>query len=307
MARYCFYCGRALSPGEKCTCREDTTSPEKADSGASRSGYNTDKSTNRAKKNNNSTGFNQASSGSWKNKFKNKYTSNKEKNFKHSKTKNKTFYKPDKAAIFAGFQQILRYFTRPADTIRQASQFADQRKAFLLLFIECIAGGFLFISMTRQSRLSALMELTIIKTGLRVTFMNNLFLFAQGIAFILCLHFIIIALIYTTLRFIARQPTDFIRLYSAISPVSFYSTIFIFMAISALSTSLVHAGFFLCCSFAISTIIIFLAIRQLCQLNENRALILSILLMVVYGAIISVLIGLTMPVLSTLFDMSIVI
>lgn len=309
MARYCFYCGRALSPGEKCTCREDSKNKTDATPGSNQQ-------TSHAKKadfnnNQNSRGKNQpnkASNSSWVDKLKQK-TRNRSARSGTSKSTRRNinskplFSKPDKMAVFASLQQLVRFFTKPAETVRQAVQYADRRKAVILLSIESMAGGILLSALSGKEAFSGLFQLTIVQTGSRSAPLNTLFLFMQGVSLVLSMHLILASLLYFLLKLFLRQPVDFTRLISAISPVSFYSALFLLMSSMAIKGSMFYAVMLLVVCFGMTMMMMFITLRQLCQIDENKAAGYTALLMTAYAAIISLMVSQIAPVLKTLFDM----
>lgn len=310
MARYCFYCGRALSPGEKCTCRED--SKKKTDSATG-----SDQQSSYAKSAESSSSYDAGgksqsqsrSSASWADRFKQQRERSqasraKARSTTASRPKTKPiFRKPDKMAVFASMQQLIRFFTKPADTIRQAVQYADRRKAVILLGIESLTGGFLLAALSGKDEFSGLFQLTIIQTGSRSAALNNLFLFMQGFSLVLSMHLILASLLYFLLKVFVRQPVDFTRLISSISPISFYSALFLLMSSMAISGSMFYAVMLLVVCFGMTMMVMFITLRQLCQVDENRAAGLTALLMTAYAAVISLMISQIAPVLKTLFDM----
>ncbi len=303
MARYCFYCGRALAPGEKCTCREDSKkkpnqSSSTSSAGPSFSGSKNTKSANTASSNRNSwfEGFRQR-------KQKASEPNRSSKKAHTVKTGRSAFKKPDRAALFAGLQQFMRYFTKPADTVRQSIQFSDKRKAFILLGIEALMGGFLLMGVSGQKYITSLFQLTIVQTNLHNPVISKLFLFAQGISMVISLHLVLTALLYLTIKIAARQTVDFIRLLTAISPISFYSALFMLLSLSALPGSMFYAIMLLIAGFGASTLVTHMTFKHLCQLDDNRTFGLTVVLMTAYAAVISLLISQIAPVLTTLFDM----
>lgn len=308
MARYCFYCGRALSPGEKCTCREDsrkkTDSADGSDQQASHA-----KTTESFSKKDPATGSqaNKRASSSWAEKLNQQREKNRTARAKAAagvKPRSKPiFRKPDKMAVFASLQQFIRFFTKPADTVRQAVQFADRRKAVILLTVEGLTGGILMAALAAKDEISGLFQLTIIQTGSRSAILNGLFLFMQGVSLVLSLHLILAALLYFLLKIFVRQPVDFTRLISSISPISFYSAMFLLMSSMAMRGSMFYAVMLLVACFGMTMMMMFITLRQLCQIEENRAAGLTALLMTAYAAVISLMISQIAPVLKTLFDM----
>jgi hypothetical protein len=197
----------------------------------------------------------------------------------------------------------MRYFTKPADTVRQSIQFSDKRKAFILLGIEALMGGFLLMGVSGQKYITSLFQLTIVQTNLHNPVISKLFLFAQGISMVISLHLVLTALLYLTIKIAARQTVDFIRLLTAISPISFYSALFMLLSLSALPGSMFYAIMLLIAGFGASTLITHMTFKHLCQLDDNRTFGLTVVLMTAYAAVISLLISQIAPVLTTLFDM----
>jgi hypothetical protein len=300
MARYCFYCGRALSPGEKCQCREKGNEPvaqknsgEKARTKDKSDSFSAGRSPKSKK----------ASDSFFK--FKNKQTRGRKEKKRFNTAS--SFQMPDRIAIMTGLRQFAGFFTRPAETIRQSAQYANRRKAVLLLSLNCVFGGFMLLAMSRHEQLGKIMQLTIVQTQLSSGFFNSFFMFIQGVGFTLSLYGLLLVLVYIVLRWIVRQPVDLIRLISALAPINFYSTLFILLAIMSLSGSLIHSVLLLACALSITTLTLFISLRQLSHLDENRIFSLIILILIVYSALVSLLFSLILPLLATLFDKSIVI
>lgn len=319
MARYCFYCGRALSPGEKCQCREKPKPQSGSEESTDQPGQHTtnNKSSDRSPKADREGFFNRssstgASSTSSKHtrKTQTEWTKGRsaDKFSNARKTKNRSnFQMPDRMAVLTGLAQFARFFTRPADSIRHSAQYANKRKSFLFLLLNCLMGGFLLLVLSRQNQAGVLLQLNIVQAQLRSSFVTGLFLFFQGISLTLCLHGLLIVLTYAGLRWIIRQPVDLIRLVSALGPVNFYASLLLLMTIMAVPGSLIHAALLLAATLTVTMLVLFLSLRQLCQVDEDRLFSLVILILIVFCALASFLFGLTLPLFSTLFDQSIIL
>lgn len=339
MARYCFYCGRALDAGEKCQCRTQSQAASSAQSSSEysaagqpaagaesreqsgkssrrRSGRPAaDRSTNKSKPSDNpfKAAF-RSSFGSDKAQGTTSQTDRQPKRKAwagsyatgHSATHTRPSIKLDKDAVWAGLHQFTRYLIKPADTIRQAAQFSDRRRAFVLLTIQSLLGGLFMLLSAYQPQIGTLLQLTITNTRINIPFLNGLFLFIQGMGLSLAAGLLMALLTYVLLRWVYHQPVDLIRLISALSPSVLYFTLFLLAALPAMTVSLIHSLLLIAAGFALAVIAVFLALRQLTGLDENKVFAMTAMILLVYAALMSMLLGLAVSFLSALLDQSVV-
>jgi hypothetical protein len=310
MARFCFYCGRELLSGEKCQCRSNSTPDQGAartDSGSQSSGPS-------------SAGQSAGPTGTSAKKARGRSFFNR---FQHMKPKPDTGNgrqygstagrtsrqrrPPDLVTILTNLQQITRYFTRPADTIRQAAQFSDRRRTFLLLGTQAILGGAAMVLAAGQPQFTAILQLTIANSPQSLPFFSALFIFLQGFGLTLAANLLLILIDHLLLRYLYRQPVDLIRLLTAQSPAFLYFNLFSLSALLALPGSLISCLLMLIAGFALAGVAHFLALRQITGFDENRSFILLASILLVYATLLAMLFNLAMPVIKSLLDQSIVL
>jgi hypothetical protein len=313
MARYCFYCGRELSAGEKCNCRTNGAASGQT---AASANHQADA---------------RASAGSRKHcsafrrfiQFFNPFSPESDVQSARQKpaakaAKNRPAYKSGQAgrAGAAGLSwqslkpslvQIGRYVIRPADSLSQAAFGSVRQPVVLVLVLQGIGGGLLLLSATRQTFLQSLLSINIAPLWENSGFFNVLSIFAQGFSFTLAGSLVLTLLYFLALRFLYRQPTGFQQLLSGLCPSFFYTTLFLFAALLILRTSLFNAAMLLLVSFAVSALAHFLAMRQILAQDDNRSLSLVIFVLILYSGILAAILNLTLPLFRAFLDQSAVV
>lgn len=213
----------------------------------------------------------------------------------------------DLAGLLTSLMQITRYFNRPADTIRQAAQYANRRRTFLLLALQGVLGGAALLAASWQPQFSVILQLTIVSTRQAQPLVSGLFIFLQGLGITLVANLILILIDHLALRYLFRQPVDFIRLLSGQNPALLYFNLFLLSALLSLPVSLISSLLMLVAGFALAAIAHFLALRQITGFDENRTFTLIAFVMLVYSAFLATLFNLALPVLKNLLDQSVVL
>lgn len=327
MARFCFYCGRALADGEKCTCRSQDSQADSASSQAT--GQATGQpaggrsSGNPASATAGAAGGTASSSGSraarspaaagFAEKARRFFRTNNlfgtESKQQHGNRQQSTSRRVDLS--WAGIRQTLRhlaqYLIRPADSVRLAAQETERQPVLLVLTIQSVAGGFFLLAAARQSVMQALLSLNISSVQGSVGFINGLFIFVQGFGVSLASSLLIVLLYHLALRYLFRQQSSFRQLLAALCPAFLYSAVFLLAALFALAASIFNAVMLIFVGFAIGAILHFLALRKVAGMAEDRVLTLVIFVLVLFTGIMAILLNLSLPVLRILVDQSVTI
>ena len=265
MARYCFYCGRELATNEKCNCRTHAGTASATD--------NPKKQTEKPPK--------QAA----------------------RPTARKPLRKPawNKAALMAAFQNTLRYFARPVDTIRQSVQAADSKRFLTLLLLHAALGGVSALLLSQLGTLDLLLQLTIAGSANNPT-LAAVFMGIQGFGLTLVYDLILVVVTLLSLRYVFRADYTFIRVAGSLTPVIFYSILFTILALFSLSAVPISSLMTLAAGLAVSAIALYLALRQLTNYEENRCFMLTVFILLIYTSLIAMLLSLASPAINVLLD-----
>jgi hypothetical protein len=333
MARYCFYCGRELTTGEKCACRtsgasSDGTEGQTEQKKTQRASASASGSRTGSASENRSTGAAAGRKGPdsiFKRfiQFFNPFAPTGGTQSSHQRpkaeTKNsrpacKTSYKRQSGrpgSLGLNWQRIKpslvqagQYLVRPADSIGQAALGSVRQPLVLVLVLKGIGGGFFLLSAAHQSFLQTLLSLNVISIWESSDFLNGLSIFTQGFIITLADSLFIALLYYLALRFLFRNPTGFQRLMNALCPSFFYTAIFFFASLLTLSTSVFNAAMLLLVGFAVSALAQFLAMRKIMGMDDNRSLSLVVLIQILYSGVLAILLNLALPLLRALVDQS---
>lgn len=343
MARYCFYCGRQLSAGEKCGCRNTGKTSQSQQT-------QTSQSTQQSQQNEQNRGSQQNKGGQQKQQarsgragqasdqtkpagrqprhfwqqlvaFFNPFTGPKGRPAAADRSKagasprqtaqaasnrGKTGW-PDRQALTTALYQAGRYFVRPVERIRQTVQSGSRTSVLVILLLNGIAGGFFLVLAAAQPHLQAVLSLNIAVVNNGTRFISQLFLFIQGFGISLAANLLLVLLYQLVLRYVFRQPAGFMRLLTGLSPAFFYSTLFMLGGMLTLMGSPFSALLMAAAGFALSALAQYLALRQLTGFDENRSFILIGFVLLIYTGVLSLLLNLSLPVLNALLDQSAVI
>jgi hypothetical protein len=324
MARFCFYCGRALADGEKCNCRSDGRAERTASQTAGQPSGGRSSGSPAGAKAGAAGGSTQSGNSATASRPRPAVSTFAEKARVFFQSVN-PFAASGKSRAgndqrrnarrtslsWAGIRQTLRhlaqYLLRPAESARLAAQETERQPVLLVLTIQAMAGGFFLLAAARQSVMQALLSLNIASVQESVGFINGLFIFVQGFGVSLASSLLIVLLYHLALRYLFRQQTSFRQLLAALSPAFLYAAVFLLAALFALAASIFNAVMLLFVGFAIGAVLHFLALRKVAGLEEDRILTLVIFVLVLFTGIMAILLNLSLPVLRILVDQSVTI
>jgi hypothetical protein len=319
MARYCFYCGRELASGEKCTCRSQAAGgshQEQARQAHNSQGSSQAKGSSQGKgsqaRSSSATGQSGPKAGSTRTKgpsFWSRFQSatTKSQPFGPKKTPPGSFGQKkalDTAAILAGFSQYLRFLTRPVDSIRQAVQYLNPHRLLVVALVHAVLGGLALLRVDQLGTLDLLLQLTQIQLAGH-PFVAGLFLFIQGAGMALVCDGLLILVTHLTLQYVFKTPYALTRVAASFVPVIFYLALFQLIALMSLTPVPVASLLTLAAGLAIALLVLYLVIRQLTGFEENRCFVLVTFVIVVFTSLLSLVFNLAMPVLTLLLEQSV--
>jgi hypothetical protein len=203
------------------------------------------------------------------------------------------------SSLLGSLAKILGYVARPVEMIHQAVLENNASRLLTQLLIHAGLGGLAAVVIDRSGTLDLILQLTIVSATGNAG-LQSMFLFIQGAGLILVLDLMLILLTQLVLRYGFRASYNLIRVAASLTPVVFYSTLFLLLAILSLSTSPFSSLMLLASGLAISTLALYLAIRRLTRFEENRCFLLVTLVIILFTSLLATLINLALPVLNVL-------
>ncbi len=320
MARYCFYCGRQLNPGEKCGCRAagGTSSDQQAQQAKQTTSHQTGQDRAAGGKTNQTHTkwhqrliqfFNPFSSRSQTGTA---YKSSSARSTGTKKRQNRTrrTFRPirlNRQTFITALRQAGQYIVRPADRIRTAVSSGSSFSVMVIIIVKGILGGVMMLIAVSQPHLQAILSLNIATINSGWNFGSQVFLFIQGFGIDLTASLLLVLIYYLVLRYVFRQPTGFRQLLCGLSPAFLYFSVFMLGGLMTLAGSLFSALLMLAAGFALSTVAQYFAVRQMTGFDDNRSFILTGFVLLLYSSVLSVLLNLSLPVFNALLDQSAVI
>lgn len=320
MARYCFYCGRELTTGEKCNCRTTgsgshgdgkTHTADTAGSGSSTSGQQTAGSgSGTARATAKKTSFfkrifnpiNPFASGP------SARSSASRPNQRPKAQKARPASQPRQPvtvrSVLLGLQQFGAYLVRPADSVRSSLQKINRRFVLLILLLQSICGGLFLLVAASRPMVRALLALSNATASGSINFANGLFLFIQGFGIAITAVLLLALLYHLSLKYLYRHPVSFQDLLAVLSPATLYFTVFLLASLLTLSSSVFSALMLVVTGFAISAIAQYLAVREVGGTDDNRSFVLVTFVMLIYTSVLSLLLNLSLPMLMALLETS---
>lgn len=277
MARYCFYCGRALKSGEKCGCRSSVKENQAQPQSAKKTG--------------------------WSERIKRFFQSARP-------VKNKTGFRSFRLRRKPDLQlgkRFMFYLTRPADAAGQVTTAADTYIAILLLLIIAVLGGLFLISGLRQPQLMLILSLNTATASANTITQSYWFMFVQGFGFCLAIPPLLVLLYQIVLKTVFRIQLGFTAILTSFNPSLFFTGLFLLAGLFALASSVFSSLLTLIAGFAAAVLLQYLALRQISRLDGNRCFLLIIFVQILLTSILALLFNLALPVLSALLDHSVVI
>ena len=327
MARYCFYCGRELTSGEKCDCRTTGSHSGGTSDTADRAG--TDTATAGRK----TTGPASKSKKAGSTKSQPKSSSEREPFFKRifnpinpfasgqsgrsSSSRPKQQQRPQKARpaaqprqpitarnVLLELQQFVTYLTHPADSVRSALQKTSRRFVLIILVLQGLCGGLFLLVAASRPMVRALLSLSNATASGSVNFANGIFLFIQGFGVAVVATLMLALLYLLTLKYLYRHPVPFQDLLAVLSPATLYFTVFLLAALLTLSSSVFSALMLVVAGFAVAAIAQYLAMREVAGTDDNRSFVLVTFVMLIYTSVLSLMLNLSLPMLLALLETS---
>lgn len=315
MARYCFYCGRELNPGEKCNCRQ-----HRAKSSAPKSSAHSKKSSSESgHKFTRSHNAPRSASGrrfSWEQKirlFFGEFFSRRNRGQKHTHYQQYTTGRNSSgrsAAPASAVARVLKitgsFLTRPAEQIR-ASQADKSQPVLFFVLLHSLSGGLLLLLATEQNRLADFLSLNFVTAQQGTSLLSRIFIFIQGSGLFLASFLLLVLLYQVVLRYLLRQSAGFLHLFAGLSPACLFSGIFLFFAALLVRSSFFSALLMLTISFVIHILVHSISLPALSGLDDNRLFIMIITVLLLFSGIIALILNLALPVIDALLKQVIII
>jgi hypothetical protein len=314
MARYCFYCGRELTSGEKCTCRSGDKASASGPSvaGTPTGGPSSGKSASSGTRGQHRSGspiqrffqaFNPFSAaGSTQQSARSKPKKAGRPAAGQPKTATRANQQITLQSLWQAVRQFGSYLSHPADSVRTAVKSGSRRFTLVVLLLQGICGGFFLLAATSQPLLFSLLMLNFASFTGSIGLTYGISLFVQGFAISIAAGLLMGLLYYLVLRFLYRHPVAYLDLLTSFSPACLYFTLFLLLGALTLSSSFFSAILLLVAGFAVAAIAQYLAISQVAGFDNNRSFILVTFIMLIYTSILSFLLNLSLPVLNALLE-----
>ena len=319
MARFCFYCGRELLSGEKCSCRTagGATAQDMPVGGQETKGQpDRSASGNRTGTKPKGQAFRRffqsfnpfVSSGSAQPKSAGNSSRAKQTRPPVHTAGTRPIAKPvTLQSVLTGLRIFAAYLSRPADSIRSAVQSGSRQSVLVILFLQGICGGFFLLTASSKAILRVVLSLNVATLAEGNTLLSNMFIFMQGFGINLAGSLLLVLIYQLALRYLFKQPTGFMRLLTSLSPSFLYFTIFMLLSLLALPASIFSAAMTMLSGFVIAALAQYLAVRQISGFDENRSFILITFVMLVFTGILALLLNLSLPALSALLGQSVIV
>ncbi len=266
MARFCFYCGRELSNGEKCGCRS-TDKPNAAKESAA---------------------------------------PKKPAGQPPPKAKPYKPQRPvTRDNLLNFFRQLKAYLTLPADTIRAVARQVNRQAILMIMLFSGLCGGLFLLVAVQQPLLTSLLSLSAATSTGSPSGANGVFIFVQGLGISIVSSLLLVLLYYLALRFIYRHQVAFLDLLSALSPSFLYLSLFVLLGTIGLSTSFLSSLLMLAIGFAIAIVAQYLAVCELSGFDDNRGLMLVVFVLLIYASVLSLVLSLSLPILKAFVEQSV--
>lgn len=301
MARYCFYCGRELKPGEKCGCRTAARQDQSIPTQASQR-----PKTGKTRVNRQDGLFRRIV------RFFNPFAGQAQTRqpghnaaAPKAKKTGQPFRLNQKDRQI--WRQIVAFLTRPADTISLAGQAGSALLPLVLLLLLGLAGGLFLIIGIRQPQLQMILSLNTATATAGSVRQSDWFLLIQGFGMSLAVALLIALTYHLALRIVFHTVFGLSRLVTALSPAFLYLALFLIAALPVLPGSVFSALMMLVTGFAVSAITQYLVMRRLTNFDDNRCFYLVALVLFIDTGFLALLLNLSLPILNALLDQSVVI
>ncbi len=289
MARYCFYCGRELEPGEKCDCRHHQES-RGAQSDQTDTGHSSGSSARK-----NSTDIKSK---------KKKRPAQKKSRKTPFQTKRTVDSQHHTAALRSLFRDALKHAGRllahPAEQIQRYALGTGHRAVPLFLILLGTMSGLLTVQATEQTYLKTIFGLSIVSAQFGGQLSSRLFLFIEGAGIGLSLFLLHTLIYHLLLRYVFRQAFSFHRLINALSPSGFFSALFLLAGSMMLAGSFINTLLMVVAAIVIAILVQSTALRQATALTDNQVIILTATAMFMLLSLIALILNLSLPVLEAL-------
>lgn len=288
MARYCFYCGRELEPGEKCDCRHHQES-------------------RRTQANKQETGSSSGSSArkaSADTRQKRKKRPLKQSRCTPPRQSQKKAPPLQTAALRERLRDALKHagrlLSQPAEQVQRYALGVGHRGVPFFLILLGTMSGLLTVQASEQIYLKTIFGLSIVSAQFGGQLSSRLFLFIEGAGIGLSLFLLHTLIYHLLLRYVFRQAFSFHRLVSALSPSGFFSALFLLAGSLMLAGSFINTLLMVAAAIVIAVLIQSTALRQATALTDNQILILTATALFMLLSLFAMILNLSLPVLEAL-------
>lgn len=304
MARYCFYCGRELAQGERCSCRSRGSAyrPEfhNADGNASAAGSQPGSGTKAASAASaSSSAASSASSGGPKDggssspnpkkrkrSFRERFAAwsadrvnaanarKRERKAQREARKAASAQRQSERTPMSAVRFLHRLFTKPTEIIASAKHAGRFRLwvAYLLEAFVFSFGVLIFVRFSSLTRIAMLRELNLNDTSLWKSAFQAMI---RGFFAALMLSLFRVLISRMVLRFVGRQRIAIEDLFRAFLPGTYYEIVIMLFALLFVGGSGLQALVMMLCAVALRVVIDTLSLKGIVQLSQDRLLVQS--------------------------------
>lgn len=325
MARYCFYCGRELAEGERCSCRTARNSgfgPDAADNEPNRragTGSRTGQAADAPRSSSSSSSAassaaadNKRKQGrkrrSWRSRFaawraervNARQAERSRRRAEREERKRQREARQGGAASFNGrsvFTFIHQLFTRPTAII-SGSRHAGMTRMVVAYLLEALVFSLIVLTFVRFSnltRIALLRDLTLNNDRL---WESAGLAMLRGFAAALLLSFLRVLIARLVFRFIGRQRVPMDDLYRTFLPGTYYEILFMLISLLFVSGTGLQSLVMLLCAFAVRTMIDTYSLKDTVQLSTDRLLFQSAVIHFILFVALAFLLNFVVPSLS---------
>lgn len=325
MARYCFYCGRALAQGERCSCRtargsnfrpefhekKDANSASDSASGtaaAAAEGKTGETASSPDSSYKNTHSATSAGSENKKNRrsrrgFRERFAAWRadrvnERQARKSRRK-QAAGRREAFTWRSGLNFIHQLFTRPTAIIASSSH-AGRTKLVVTYLLEALVFSLIVLTFVRFSSLTRIAMLREMKLNNDSLWQSAGLAMFRGFIAALILSFLRVLISRLIFRFVGRQRVAMEDLYRAFLPGTYYEILFMLIALIFVSGTGLQALVMMLCAFAVRAMIDTLSLRDTVQLSTDRLLFQSAVIHFILFIALAFLLNFVVPSLSGL-------
>lgn len=294
MARYCFYCGRELKPGEKCDCRQ------RHSTSTSRSGSTENDHKNKGK---HAATVSSSSKSSRQRPFKSIFTSFTSRQSQNARKPGSQGPGP----LSRGLGIVGSFMTRPVEHIRISARENSTQPIMAFVIFHSLAGGLLLLLAAEQNLLADFLSLNFVTAQIGNSFLSRLFIFIQGAGIFLISTLLLVFLYQFVLRYMLKKAIGFTRIFAGLSPANFYSGIFLLFAALLVRGSFFSALMMLAVSLAMHILVQSISLAAVSGLDDNRVFIVIATVLMLFAGIVALMFNMALPVIDALLEQVIII